>query len=479
MGAPQRLARALVLLSIPPVLAPALPGPVPALADDLVPTPTPNVNASRFLGNQSEATIAINPTDPDNVVILSNVENGVGLFEAYSLDGGVTWSGDVIANGDALGFACCDPSAAFDAFGNLFLTYLNQRANDVRVALSVDGGVTFAPLATVDRAEGAGGSPLARGGPQWAQRNPGVDQPTITTGPGSVWVTYKLFAGGDLIRARGAPVAGLGQVGAFGPAEPVPGSANGNYGDVAVGPEGEVMVAYQDGLRGEGPGRIHVNVDPDGLGPAGFGERVTVTRTNVGGFDYIRPQSFRSVDAEAGLAWDRSGSSHRGRVYLVYTDEAPPEYGNTDVYVRFSDDDGDTWSPRIRVNDDATKRSQFLPRIAADQTTGAVAVAFHDARSDAGDGGPGDTDGRPNTDAQLWMAFLDVVALSFGPNLQVSAGTSNAERARNGIDYGDYTGADFVAGTFRPAWADNSNSTGDNPNGTLKRFDIYTAAVTP
>jgi hypothetical protein len=28
-----------------------------------------------------------------------------------------------------------------------------------------------------------------------------------------------------------------------------------------------------------------------------------------------------------------------------------------------------------------------------------------------------------------------------------------------------------------PAWADNSNSTGDNPAGALGSFDIYTARV--
>jgi hypothetical protein len=28
-----------------------------------------------------------------------------------------------------------------------------------------------------------------------------------------------------------------------------------------------------------------------------------------------------------------------------------------------------------------------------------------------------------------------------------------------------------------PAWAENSNSTGRNPDGTLYKLDIYTAAV--
>src|SRR5260370_2219028 len=37
---------------------------------------------------------------------------------------------------------------------------------------------------------------------------------------------------------------------------------------------------------------------------------------------------------------------------------------------------------------------------------------------------------------------------------------------------------DFYGGTFRPIWSDNSNSTGDNADGTLQSLDIYTAAVT-
>jgi hypothetical protein len=61
--------------------------------------------------------------------------------------------------------------------------------------------------------------------------------------------------------------------------------------------------------------------------------------------------------------------------------------------------------------------------------------------------------------------------------VQVSQGVSNAVAARNGIDFGDYTGLAFHAGIAMPAWADNSNSTGDNPDGALHAFDIYTARV--
>jgi hypothetical protein len=46
------------------------------------------------------------------------------------------------------------------------------------------------------------------------------------------------------------------------------------------------------------------------------------------------------------------------------------------------------------------------------------------------------------------------------------------------FDYGDYSGLAFHGGTFYPCWADNSNSTGDNPAGAQSNFDIYTARVT-
>src|SRR6185436_168207 len=100
----------------------------------------------------------------------------------------------------------------------------------------------------------------------------------------------------------------------------VPGSS-GDFGDIAIGPSGQVMVVYQNNGSGEGPDTIRASVDPDGLGPMGFGAQISVTATNVGGFDTIPAQPQRTVDAESGLAWDRTGGTHNGRVYLVYTDE--------------------------------------------------------------------------------------------------------------------------------------------------------------
>jgi hypothetical protein len=434
------------------------------------------IDVSQRIGNESEETIAINPTNPDNVVIVTNVAEGFsGLFEGISFDGGTTWATKIIATGqtaddpnDPLGDSCCDPSIAFDQYGNLFLAYLYNIEIPAPIALSTDGGLTFNLIAQIAKPDKVTGVGQRQGTFRF------TDQETIVTGEGMVWLVVN---GGGPMVATGARVTGLGQVGSFAPAAVIPGTNNCTYGDVAIGPGGQVMNVCTLTESGQGGGKLFVNVDPDGLGPAPFGSRVAVTDTHVGGFDFIPPQPDRSVDAEPGLAWDRTGGPHAGRAYLVYTLENKNESDDTDVLVRYSDDHGATWSQPTRVNTDTTRNSQFLPKIALDPTSGQVGVIWYDARNDLGQGGPGDTDGIANTDAQVWGAF-SWDGRTFTPNLRISAGTSNSHDSGNHIDYGDYSGLAFYAGLLHPAWSDISNSDGLNPDGALHKLDIFSATVT-
>jgi hypothetical protein len=412
----------------------------------------PVVNISARHDNQAETTIAINPTNPDNIVAFSNEQSANAIFRACSFDGGLTWAGDDILFG-----ACCDGQAVFDSFGNLFLVDIGSFGGRVDVVVSTDGGLTF-PTSI-------------------AMNSSGADQPSIAVGDGSVWVDWNL--NGSMV-ARGARVTGLGQIGPFGLPQTIPG-ASGSFGGIAVGPGpngGKVIVTYQNPYGDEGPSTIYVNVDEDGLGPRGFGPRVTVTTTNVGGFDYIPAQSGRSIDAEAGLVWDRTGGVYDNRIYLVYTDETVNENNDTDIMVRTSTDDGQTWSDPVRVNDDPSNpiRSQFLPYIALDPTTGTVAAGWYDCRNDNGVPGSGGTNNIPNDDAEYFASYSTDGGATWAPNARLSGGFSNAAMAAGNVDYGDFIGTTAYGGVFRPTWADNSNSTGDNPDGTLHRFDIYTAA---
>jgi hypothetical protein len=412
-----------------------------------------NINVSKALGNQAEGAIVVDRADTSKMFAVTNIDVGDGLLAATSTDGGNSWAHRIIANDkDGLPAACCDPSASFDSLGNLFLTYLNNNTNAVVVLRSTDAGQNFTLL---------------------TEFHGNFDQPTVTTEVGAMWVEWD---SPDGIAVSGAADSGLGDTGVFSKQEILPGSSKGAFGDIAIGPAGQVMVTYQK--PAEKASKIYVDVDADGLGPGGFAKPVLVTGTHTVDFDFISAQPNRGIDAEAGLAIDRSNGPFNGRVYLVYTDQTPGTE-NTDIFLRYSDTNGALWSNPIRVNDDSTLTTQMLPRVAIDNTSGQVAVGWYDARNDLGAGSSGDTDGIVNDDVEYYAALATPVSygLLVSPNIQVSGGASNANAAKNGIDLGDYTGLDFYQNKMHPLWFDNSNSTGDNPDGTLKDLDAYTATI--
>jgi hypothetical protein len=456
--------------------SPSNPGPVnppgggggsssgPGSGKSLIPVTPPSVsgpvNSSDEPGNLAEVAIAADPRHPGRLFLEANNEGPGGnpMFISRSLDNGATWidSKTIGTGSDGFNSACCDPSVAFDKYGNLFMSYLDSSTNSTNIYLSTDDGATFTFLANIPG----------------SQPNKGVDQGTLATGPStdgvhsSVWLTFSDFNGTTQIAVTGAPVVGLGQVGSFTPLFLVPGSQNGNFGDIAVGPQGQVIVTYQHSFNSPGPDDIEVSTKSDGFGPGGFSTPIVVTGINIGGFTPIPAQPNRTIDSEAGLAWDRSGGPHTGRVYLMFTDAPTVANPQTDthVFLEFSDDGGQTWCNPVQV-DDATFGTRFLPKLALDQTTGNLGVSFYDTRNDPANRSP-----------EFFMAFSTNGGRSFQPNIQITTQASNVLPDQdNGFDYGDYTGAAYDHGVFHPAWSDNSDRSGD-PD---EHLEIVSAAIRP
>ena len=87
-----------------------------------------NVDASHECGSQSETSIAINPTNPDNVVAGSNEIQRLPMRAMASTDGGATFTGVDLPlppprtqNGFDFG---SDPGVAFDSNGNAYYSYI-------------------------------------------------------------------------------------------------------------------------------------------------------------------------------------------------------------------------------------------------------------------------------------------------------------------------------------------------------------------
>ncbi len=456
---PRRGRRQVAAIAFFAMITPMVPLIAASPADALtVGAPT---NATARTGNEDESAIAVNPNDNQQIAVMTNgIAGDAGLPLSISQDGGQTWTRTVFATGSSIDggpAACCDPTLSWDEFGNLFVGYLQRTPRTIELFVTTDLGATYTNLGPVDT--GAAGS---------------LDQPTVVAGEGAVWVTWRDDSGG--IAARGRPVTGLGTFGAWNAEQDI--SNVGNFGDIAIGPNGEVMVVYQNPTGGQGPANMIVHTDADGLGAGAFGAGVTVASTNVGGFDFLPAQPKRSVDAETGLAWDRSGGANDGRVYLVYTDEIPDEGNDFDIFVRTSDDNGANWSAAVQVNDDSGTNSQMLPKIALDQTNGQVAVTFYDARGDDGSGPNAvDIDGTANNDVTLFGTWSTDGGATWETNFAIADAPTDGYNYNGNQELGDYTGAAFHDGILYPSWADASNSTGDNPAGTRVSLDVYTAAV--
>ena len=74
--------------------------PAGAASAQFAPSRAPsNVDVSQRVGNESEEAIAVNPTNPNNIAIVTNIAEGVaGMFAAVSFDGGQTWAGRIIGD---------------------------------------------------------------------------------------------------------------------------------------------------------------------------------------------------------------------------------------------------------------------------------------------------------------------------------------------------------------------------------------------
>ena len=407
----------------------------------------PNVNINRQSGSQSEEAIAIDPTNPNRIFAWANdLSGGSDNSAAYSTNGGTNWTARLTGSDGwpALGG---DPTCSFDAFGNLFGASFDT-VGAILVRASTNAGQTFSvSLLTIS------GS---------------LDQPTIKAGPGTVagqqavWITY---LNGSSLVARGAAVTGFNAFGAFGSERTIPGSSLGNFGDIAIGTNGKVAIVFETPSGGVGPATLQMVVNSSGSTAGTFTSAGSVS-TQVGGFRAIPAQPSRSVDAEVGLAYDISTGPHRGRLHMVYTDAPSTTSNDLNIFARYSDNDGTTWSSPVRVNTDSGANSQFFSKLALDPVTGNIAIVWYDCRNSAA-----------NNRVELWGTISTNSGVSFLPEVKISAGSTSGVGKGGGNELGDYIGLDFYNNVFRPCWADDSNSTGNNPNGT-NELDYFTAAVT-
>ncbi len=138
-----------------------------------------------------------------------------------------------------------------------------------------------------------------------------------------------------------------------------------------VGPNGEIYVAwsYDD--------KIYFDRSID-EGTTWLEKDVAIT-TQKGGWALDIPGINRCNGMPITVC-DVSKSPYNGTIYVNYADQSNGA-DDTDIWLVKSTDKGSTWSAPKRVNDDAAGKQQFLTWMSIDQTTGYVYIVFYDRRN--------------------------------------------------------------------------------------------------
>jgi hypothetical protein len=184
-----------------------------------------------------------------------------------------------------------------------------------------------------------------------------------------------------------------------------------------VGPNGEIYVAFS------GKEELFFQRSLDG-GKTWLKHDLNVGK-QVGGWDLTIPGILRCNGFPI-LQCDTSNSAQRGRIYLNWADQRNGK-DDTDSWLCYSDNQGETWSQPVKVNQDKGKKHQFFTWMTIDQSNGNIHVIYMDRRnhsdhqtdvylSTSSDGGQTFTDYKLSE-----KAFLPNDKVFFGDYINVAA----------------------------------------------------------
>lgn len=132
----------------------------------------------------------------------------------------------------------------------------------------------------------------------------------------------------------------------------------------AVGRSGRLYAVWS------GYNEIYLDYSDDG---GATWNKDKVIAKQVGGWDMAMPNVMRA-NGMPFIVCD----TLRNRLFVTWADERD---SSADIWMKYSDNEGDTWSSAIRLNLDQTSTHQYFPNIALDPNTGKVYVAYYDFKS--------------------------------------------------------------------------------------------------
>lgn len=361
-----------------------------------------NINISNESNFNGEPYLAINPTNPQNIMIawMHIAFSARPIRTRSSFDGGLTWGAPVDL--PVVHTNTADPTMAFDNSGNLYLCFIDHLGTSsttnngaIYSYKSTDGGLTWGNQAmAIDINADGMHQPIDRpwlvcdrsGGP-----NDGtlyLTTKTVSGGPAPYHPYFLQSTDGALTWSPWKYVDTLGWLSNIPPTFAAPAvSANGNFSAV-----------YPSYVASQNPLPRYLMAIYDNANDA-FTYKASITN--------IPSASNDSAKRGWQFIADPSDGDHFAFFYI-----AGPN-GDLDIYMTETYDNGDTWASSIRINDDPVSNGILQDMVWASFDEDAdLVVCWRDRRNG---GGPG-----YNRASEIYGAVRWKDSLAFSPSFIIS-----------------------------------------------------------
>ncbi len=363
-----------------------------------------NQNLSNGVVFDGEPYLAINPANPQNIVVAWmswKWQQEIVIKTTASFDRGETWSEPVFIPHASPNYGSADPSMVFDETGNLFLFYVDYRTEPdsgaVYVVKSTDSGLSWSePVEVINGFADGTKKPIDR---PWSaidiSKGNGNGNIYITTKP-APWINPPNRPYFIRSTDHGASWDDWKYVDTTGWL--VGNTIQSPMASPAVSRDGTYYCIYPSYLLAQSPyARYLLAASSDGGNTFQYHEVLKIT------------SSIDEPLAKKGyvLIADPSDSDH-----LLFCFPVAP-LGDPDVYITETYDKGVSWTDPVRVNDDPAGNGILQDLIwAAFDDEGNVVVNWRDRRNS---GEPG-----YETSYEIWGAYRSKDSASFSPNFRIS-----------------------------------------------------------